>query len=180
MLYDRAGSAFALNADAVDWDGALSSAEWLHVSGVTAAIGPQTAQAAVAAVKAARRLGLTVSFDCNYRASLWQAWGGDAPTILGELLANAELVFGDHRDIALVLGAAFEGPDQREQAATAAFAAYPNLKLMACTGRTQHTVSHHDLCGFLFGRDRSLEHRKPAAEPDHRPDRRRGRVRRRG
>lgn len=155
VLYDRAGSAFALNAGEVDWDGALSGAEWLHVSGVTAAIGPQTAQAAVAAVRTARRLGLTISFDCNYRASLWQAWDGDAPAILGELLANADLVFGDHRDIALVLGAAFGGADPRKQATAAAFAAYPNLKLMACTGRTQHTVTHHDLCGFLYSRDQA-------------------------
>lgn len=153
VLYDRAGSAFALNAGGLDWSAALAGAEWLHVSGVTAAIGPQTAAAALGAVRAGRELGLTISFDCNYRASLWQAWEGDAPAILGELLAHADLVFGDHRDIALVLGARFEGDRAREQAVRAAFEAYPRLKLMACTGRTQHTVNHHDLCGYLFARD---------------------------
>jgi 2-dehydro-3-deoxygluconokinase len=156
VLYDRAGSAFALEVAGLDWDSALKDVEWLHVSGITAAIGPQTAQAAIAAVQAARRLGLTVSMDCNYRASLWQAWDGDAPAILAEMLAHADLVFGDHRDVALVLGAAFEQDDAhglRRQAAVAAFGAYPRLRYLACTDRVQHTVDHHDLSGFLFSRD---------------------------
>lgn len=156
VLYDRAGSAFAFGAAGLDWDAGLAGAEWLHVSGITAAIGPQTAQAAIAAVKAAKRLGLKVSMDCNYRATLWQAWDGDAPAILGEMLAHADLVFGDHRDIALVLGASFKGDDShglRRQAAAVAFNAYPTLRYLACTDRVQHTVDHHDLSGFLFGRD---------------------------
>jgi 2-dehydro-3-deoxygluconokinase len=157
VLYDRAASAFALNAADLDWDAELAGAGWLHVSGVTAAIGPQTAAAAIAAVRAARRLGLTVSMDCNYRATLWQAWDGDAPAILGEMLSQADLVFGDHRDIALVLGASFEVDQEaqglRRLAADLAFKAFPNLKRLACTDRVQHTVNHHDLTGFLFDRD---------------------------
>ncbi|WP_340646439.1 sugar kinase [Phenylobacterium sp.] len=157
VLYDRADSAFSRGVSAVDWDAALAGAGWLHVSGVTAAIGADTAKAAVDAVRAARRLGLTVSMDCNYRATLWQAWDGDAPAILGEMLSQADLVFGDHRDIALVLGTSFEsgeGADGlRRWAADMAFKAWPNLKRLACTDRVQHTVNHHDLAGFLFSRE---------------------------
>lgn len=156
VLYDRADSAFVRAAAGIDWDAALAGAEWLHVSGITAALGQETAGAAIAAVKAAARLGLTVSMDCNYRPSLWALWDGDAPAILGEMLSHADLVFGDHRDIALVLGATFDGGDAeslRRQAADLAFAAYPRLKYMACTDRVQHTVNHHDLSGFLLGRD---------------------------
>lgn len=156
VLYDRADSAFSRGASGVDWDAELAGAGWLHVSGVTAAIGPDTAKAAVDAVKAARRLGLTVSVDCNYRATLWQAWNGDAPAILAEMLSQADLVFGDHRDIALVLGASFEGrggaEDMRRWAADMALQAWPNLGRLACTDRVQHTVNHHDLAGFLFTR----------------------------
>ena len=157
VLYDRADSAFSRGASAIDWDAGLAGAGWLHVSGVTAAIGPETAKAAVEAVKAARRLGLTVSVDCNYRTTLWQAWGGDAPAILGDMLSQADLVFGDHRDIALVLGASFESGEGaeglRRWAADMAFKAWPNLARLACTDRVQHTVNHHDLAGFLFSRD---------------------------
>lgn len=157
VLYDRADSAFSRGASAIDWDAALVGAGWLHVSGVTAAIGPDTAKAAVDAVRAARRLGLTVSMDCNYRATLWQAWDGDAPAILGEMLSQADLVFGDHRDIALVLGAPFEiggeADGLRRWAADMAFKAWPNLQRLACTDRVQHTVNHHELAGFLISRD---------------------------
>ncbi len=156
VLYDRADSAFArADAGAVDWDAELDGAGWLHLSGVTAAIGPGSAQAALRAARAARAAGVTVSFDCNYRASLWAAWDGDGPAILGEILSLADLVFGDHRDIALILGRTFEGQGEspRAQAAAAAFAAYPNLARMASTRRIQHSVDHHDLSGFMFARD---------------------------
>ena len=156
VLYDRADSAFCRGVGAIDWEAALQGASWLHVSGVTAAIGPDTAGAAVDAVRAARRLGLTVSMDCNYRATLWQAWNGDAPAILSEMLSQADLVFGDHRDIALVLKTAapegLEAEGLRRWAAERAFKAWPNLKRLACTDRVQHTVNHHDLTGFLFSR----------------------------
>ncbi len=160
VLYDRAESAFArADADAIDWDVQLDGAGWLHLSGVTAAIGPASARAALRAARAARTAGATVSFDCNYRASLWAAWDGDGPAILGELLSLADLVFGDHRDIALILGRTFEdegegqGASPRAQAAAAAFAAYPALQRMASTRRIQHSVDHHDLSGFMFARD---------------------------
>ncbi len=156
VLYDRADSAFArADADAVDWDVELDGAGWLHLSGVTAAIGPASAKAAVRAARTARAAGVTVSLDCNYRASLWAAWDGDGRAILGEILSLADLVFGDHRDIALILGQTFEGQGEtpRAQAAAAAFAAYPNLARMASTRRIQHSVDHHDLSGFMFARD---------------------------
>jgi 2-dehydro-3-deoxygluconokinase len=156
VLYDRAASAFALGAADLDWDAGLKGAEWLHVSGVTPAIGPQTAEAAIAAVKAAKRLGLTVSMDGNYRATMWRTWDGDAPAILNEMLSHADIVFGDHRDIALILGKAAQGDDAdslKRWAADTAFRAYPGLKLLACTDRVQHTVNHHDLSGFLYSRD---------------------------
>ncbi|MES2340238.1 MAG: sugar kinase [Pseudomonadota bacterium] len=156
VLYDRADSAFCRGAGTIDWEAALGGAGWLHISGVTAAIGPDTADAAVDAVRAARRLGLTVSMDCNYRATLWQAWNGDAPAILAQMLSQADLVFGDHRDIALVLKAAapegLEAEGLRRWAAERAFKAWPNLARLACTDRVQHTVNHHDLTGFLFSR----------------------------
>lgn len=156
VLYDRADSAFCRGAGAIDWAAALQGADWLHVSGVTAAIGPDTAGATVDAVRAARRLGLTVSMDCNYRATLWQAWNGDAPAILAQMLSQADLVFGDHRDIALVLKTAapegLEAEGLRRWAAERAFKAWPKLARLACTDRVQHTVNHHDLTGFLFSR----------------------------
>src|SRR5687768_6131452 len=83
VLYDRAGSAFALaDPAAYDWPALLAGADWLHLSGVTPALGERAAAAAIAAAREARRLGVKVSFDGNYRPKLWEAWNGDAPGLL--------------------------------------------------------------------------------------------------
>lgn len=72
VIYDRAGSAFAKasRSDFV-WDTTLSDARWFHWSGITPAISPATAEAVADALVCAKRLGLTVSFDMNFRAKLW-------------------------------------------------------------------------------------------------------------
>ncbi len=159
VIYDRAYSAFAEAApDLIDWDAELAGADAFHLSGVTAAVGPRAAEAALRAARAARARGLTVSFDCNYRQKLWDAWKGDAPGILKELVSLADVVFGDHRDMGLILGGdyAVKGAEQRRRlAADAAFAAFPQLKRLASTVRIQHSVDHHDLAGLMFSRDES-------------------------
>jgi len=159
VLYDRAHSAFAeAAADLIDWDAALEGADAFHLSGVTAAVGPRAAEAALRAAKAARRRGLSVSFDCNYRPKLWDAWKGDAPAILKELVGQADTVFGDHRDIAMLLGGRFDQPDPEARgraAADAAFESFPNLERLVHTTRTQHSVEHHDLTGHLYGPNES-------------------------
>ena len=143
VIYDRARSSFAgADHDKTDWREALKGAGWLHVSGVTAALGANVAEAVIRAVTEARKLGLTVSFDCNYRAKLWQAWNGDAPAILRQILAQADIAFGNERDIALILGGS---PANAREAADAAFKAFPNLQLMAATHRVEHSVNHHAL-----------------------------------
>ncbi len=159
VIYDRAGAAFAeAAAELIDWDAEFAGADAFHLSGVTAAVGPRAAQAALRAARAARDKGLTVSFDCNYRQKLWDAWNGDAPGILKELVSLADVVFGDHRDMALILGGDYttKGAEQRRRrAADAAFAAFPRLKRLASTVRIQHSVDHHDLAGHMFSKDDS-------------------------
>ncbi|MFC4729168.1 sugar kinase [Coralloluteibacterium thermophilus] len=156
VVYDRAGSAFATAPDALDWPRVFDGADHLHVSGVTPALGPASAQAAIAAVRAARNAGLRVSFDGNYRARLWQAWDGDAAGLLRQVLDQADIAFVDHRDVALLLGRRFEEADPAARfaaAADAAFAAFPRLARMACTVRTTHSVDHHALQGLMALRE---------------------------
>lgn len=157
VTYDRAGSTFAQAApDAVDWHEAMRGAAILHFSGITPALGPNAAAAALRAAKAARGEGVTVSFDGNFRGKLWAAWGGDGPAVLRDLLACADLAFIDDRDIALVLGHKFASTEpsmRRREAARAAFAAFPELSRIASTFRIQHTVDHHELSAAMFTRD---------------------------
>jgi len=161
VLYDRAGSAFALAAaDTYDWPALLADTRLLHLSGITPALGPATAQAALEAARAARAAGVLVSFDGNYRAKLWAAWDGDPRTRLHALLVETDLAFADHRDIELVLGidgdASLSARDRFTAAAGAAFAAFPHLQRIATTTRAQASVDHHRLGAMLATRDGAL------------------------
>jgi len=162
IVYDRAGSAFATaRFSRFNWTRLLKGAGWLHVSGVTAALGPNSVAAALKAMQTARKLGVSVSFDCNYRPTLWQAWGGDAPNLIRGLMAEADLMFGGHRDIELVFGRTFDGADatsvREHNAADFAFSQFPHLKRMVSTRRTQVSADHNKLSGQMFTRDRALE-----------------------
>ena len=157
VLYDRAGSTFALQpAHSWDWDAALTGAAWLHLSGVTPALGADSALAAELALAAAERLGVRVSFDGNYRAALWQLWDGQPATRLARLVAGSELLFASDRDIDLLLGPAAPATDSRQaiiRAAQRAFATFPRLRRMACTIREQRSVDHHRLSALMVGAD---------------------------
>lgn len=146
IFYDRQDSSFArAEPGDFDWDALLDGVGLLHMSGITPALGPRSAEAAVAAADAAMRLGVPISFDGNYRAQLWAAWDSDPKTILTRLVSKAEFLFGNHRDISLLLGAKFggEGPDRRREAAEAAFGAFPNLKMIASTARHVDDADRH-------------------------------------
>jgi 2-dehydro-3-deoxygluconokinase len=156
IVYDRAGSSFAqARASDFDWDAHLAGAGLLHLSGITPALGPQSSEAALTAARAAKRLGVPVSFDGNYRAMLWEAWDSDPRAVLSELIGMTDILFGNHRDLSLVLGRDFsgDGSDRRREAAEAGFAAFPDLKLIASTAR--HTVSadHHCIAARVDLRD---------------------------
>lgn len=146
VTYDRAGSSFAqAGPEDFDWQTLLAGASWLHLSGITPALGSRSAEAALAAMKAAKSAGLTISFDCNYRARLWESWDSDPRAVLTELVGMADVLFGNHRDVTLLLGHEFrgDGPERRREAALAAFGAFPNLRAMASTARQVEDADHH-------------------------------------
>lgn len=159
IVYDRAGSAFAqAAADAYDWPSLLAGAAWLHVSGVSPAVGGQAALAVLGAMEAARALGVQVSFDGNYRASLWAARGCDGAEVLHGLLSHADLAFADQRDIALALGQpGLAQAGRGAEAALACFAAFPHLRRLAATQRVQDSVDRHQLSATLYTRAALLQ-----------------------
>ena len=163
ITYDRAGSAFAGAApEAIDFAGALAGARLLHCGGITPALGPQGVALARAAQDAAKAAGVPVCFDGNYRAQLWAAWDNDPATILRELVNDATILIGNHRDISLLLGRDFsgDGADRRRAAAEAAFDAFPNLELIASTARHLVTSDHHRISARVDSRDDSHQTRE--------------------
>lgn len=160
IVYDRADSAFAnAPADAFDWKTLLSGASMLHLSGITPALGPATAQAALQAARAAKELGVAISFDGNYRARLWEAWDSDPRAVLTELVSLADTMFGNHRDVSLLLGKQFsgDGADRRREAAEAAFAAFPNLKRIASTARHVDDADRHRIAARVDTPERGYQ-----------------------
>lgn len=139
ITYDRAGSTFAdAKVEDFDFAAALQGASLLHLSGITPALGPQGSKIALAAASAARKAGVPVSFDGNFRERLWAAWDSNPREILTELIGHAQILFGNHRDITLLSGKTFsaDGETRRVEAAQAAFEMFPNLELISSTART--------------------------------------------
>jgi 2-dehydro-3-deoxygluconokinase len=155
ILYDRAGSAFAETEPAVyDWNQLLDGCAWLHVSGVTPAVGSKAADAALNAAEVARARGVKLSFDGNYRGQMWARWSNDGPAILRRLIAGATLAFVNEKDIALILGDAALGEKTARPAAfAAAFAAFPTLQIIAATTREQTSVDDHRLAAEIVTRN---------------------------
>ncbi|MDB5678871.1 MAG: 2-keto-3-deoxygluconate kinase [Sphingomonas bacterium] len=148
VIYDRAHSSFAETpSEAWDWDVLLADVDRLHLSGITPALGPGPAASAIMAAEAAVARGIAISFDGNWRGKLWERWDSDPRGILTQLVALADLLFGNHRDIALLLGRDFssEGEDRRREAVEAAFAAFPKLQTIASTARAVEHVDLHRL-----------------------------------
>ncbi len=152
VIYDRAGSSFAeAGLEDFDWPVLFAGASWLHLSGITPALGPRSAEAAFAAVQAAKAAGLAVSFDCNYRARLWQGWDSNPRAVLTKLVEAADVLFGNHRDVGLLLGRQFggEAPERRREAALAAFDAFPNLRTIASTSRHVEDADRHRIAARI-------------------------------
>jgi len=156
VLYDREYSSFATApADLFDWPTLLADAAWLHVSGITPAVSTSGADAALRAVTAARRAGVKVSFDCNFRARVWGSRTPEAPALLAQLCGYADLILGDDRDIAFMLGfdsASTSGTERQRLAGKVAFDRFASLQWIACTARTRHSVDVQEISGVLQSR----------------------------
>ena len=159
IVYDREGSSFSLaEAGDFDWSRILDGASFLHLSGITPALGMRSAAAALAAVEAAQGKGVQVSFDGNYRAQLWNRWPSEPRAILTELITRADLLFGNHRDISLLLGMEFggDGEERRREAAVAAFDAFPKLQAIASTARHLDDTDRHRIAARIDTRDEAF------------------------
>lgn len=103
VVYDRAGSAFSqIDPAELDWPALLEGAGWLHLSGITPALGDGPARAAMDAADAARSLGVRVSVDLNYRPALWA--GRNPRDVVPHLVRNCDLLVGNPGAAAAMLG----------------------------------------------------------------------------
>lgn len=156
---DRANSsASRMKPGDVDWDllfGACGS-RWFHTGGIFAALSEQTAALTVQAVRKAKEYGTVVSYDLNYRPSLWQNRGGKeaAAALNRSVLPYVDVLFGNETDFYDALGIG----ERNEQAQSERFqkcaeqvcGVFPNLSVLASSLRFVHSASENDWSGAAY------------------------------
>ena len=154
---DRAHSATAaLAPDDVDWDALFAGGvRWFHTGGIFAGLSARTAETAAVAMAAARRHGTVVSYDLNYRPSIWKAQGGQAGAreVNRRLVEMVDVLIGNEEDFTAALGFAVPetgealsglDPAHFEAMLGEVTGAYPHLRVVATTLREVHTASDND------------------------------------
>ncbi len=161
VVYDRAHSAMAsIQKGMVDWESVFEGAGWFHWTGITPAISQGAADACLEAVKQARKMGLTVSTDLNYRAKLWK-YGVPSEVIMTELTSYCDIVLGNEEDAEKHFGIKPEGLDittQGEHVEAEAFRSvcqqmmkkFPNARKVITTLRGSLSASHNTWAGVLY------------------------------
>ena len=151
VVYDRAGSAFSqLDPAELDWESLLRGADWLHLSGITPALGEGPARAAQLAADAARALKVKVSVDLNYRPALWT--GRDPVPVTRALVAGCDLVIGNPGAVQAMLGVGpGEGGSEATLRATSqALARELGCRAVALTSRQVISASEHAWSAALY------------------------------
>ena len=164
VVYDREGASIAIAKPGdIDWNSALDGAGWFHVTGITPAISESAAALASEAVQTAKKKGLTVSCDLNYRKNLWK-WGKTASEVMGELVKHVDVAIANEEDVQMALGIqakvdVHSGELDRNQYKVLAgnvLSAYPEMKMIAITLRESRSASHNGWSACLHNRQEFL------------------------
>ncbi len=172
---DRANSAASqLKPGDIDWDELFGKrgVRWFHTGGIFAALSGTTAAVAEEAVAAARRHGTIVSYDLNYRASLWKGQGGQekAREVNSRIAPNVDVMIGNEEDFTACLGFEVEGLDENisninvekfKRMIAKVVEAYPNFQVVATTLRAVKTAGINDWGAICWhdGEYHEAEHR---------------------
>lgn len=145
-----------------DWEKIFGEqgVRWFHTGGIFAALSATTAVLTVEAVKAAKKHGTIVSYDLNYRPSLWKTIGGlkKAQEVNREIAKYVDVMIGNEEDFTASLGFAVKGAEDLKHIETGAFKAmietavkeFPNFKVAATTLRHVHTATVNDWSAILW------------------------------
>jgi 2-dehydro-3-deoxygluconokinase len=140
-----------------DWDDIFGrqGVRWFHTGGIFAALSDTTPQLVIEAVQAARKHGTVVSYDLNYRPSLWKSVGGltRAQEVNKEIAKYVDVMLGNEEDFTACLGFEVDGADENhlhldigafKRMITTAVRAYPNFRVVATTLRVAKTATRND------------------------------------
>lgn len=155
VFYNRCNEAASqLKPGDVDWNAVFAGGvRWFHSGGIFAALSETTGELIAEGMKAAKAAGAVTSFDLNYRAKLWNIWGGQerAQAVINSIVENVDVLVGNEEDLQLGLG--IPGPDviTKSKLDPSTFfgmidqvvGKYPQVKIVATTLREVHSTNHH-------------------------------------
>jgi 2-dehydro-3-deoxygluconokinase len=171
---DRANSAASqLKEGDIDWDHIFGKlgVRWFHTGGIYAALSATTPAVVIEAVKAAQKHGTIVSYDLNYRPSLWKNIGGHAKAqeVNREIAKYVDVMIGNEEDFTACLGFEVEGVDENigniqvenfKKMIERAVAGFPNFKATATTLREVHTATVNDWSAIVWHDGKFFESRQ--------------------
>ena len=159
-----------------DWEDIFGNqgVRWLHTGGIFAALSESTAETVIEAVKTARKHGTIISYDLNYRPSLWKSIGGleKAQEVNREIAKYIDVMIGNEEDFTACLGFEVEGVDENissidvdkfKAMINTAVSEFPNFKVTATTLRAVKTATVNDWGAICWAGGEFYE-------SEHRPD----------
>ena len=166
---DRGNTAASqLTATSIDWDSIFSQGvRWFHTGGIYAGLSESTPGVIEAAMKSAKKYGTKISYDLNYRPSLWSAIGGQAKAqeVNRKLAPFVDVMIGNEEDFTESLGFKVEGLSSNfTEIDHSAFGAmvqevvktYPNLEVIGTTLRKVHSASIKDWSAIAWSKETGL------------------------
>jgi 2-dehydro-3-deoxygluconokinase len=155
VFYNRSNEAAAqLKPGDFDWEAIFGGGlRWFHSGGIFAALSETTGEVIIEGMRAAKAAGAVTSFDLNYRAKLWNLWGGNdvALSVVRHIVENVDVLVGNEEDLQMGLG--IPGPEvaAKSRLDPQAFfgmigrvtAMYPQVKVVATTLREVHSTNRH-------------------------------------
>jgi 2-dehydro-3-deoxygluconokinase len=168
VIYDREYSAISLaKPGSIDWEKAFRDVGWFHITGITPAISASAAEFSMEAVKEAKKRGVTVSCDLNFRKNLWK-YGKTAPEVMRELVKYVDVAIANEEDCQKSLGIEVNvdvksgelDTDKYKALSDAVLNAYPNLKMIAITLRESRSADINGWAACLNDRENFYLSRK--------------------
>ncbi len=168
VIYDRAHSSISeIQPGMIDWDRVFEGVDWFHWTGITPAISQGAADVCLEAIRAANRLGVTVSCDLNYRKNLWK-YGKRADEVMPALVEGCDIILGNEEDAEKVFGIKPEGFDATatagrvdaakfESVCRQLMARFPRARKVIITLRGSINANHNTWGGVLFDGQRLYE-----------------------
>jgi 2-dehydro-3-deoxygluconokinase len=161
VVYDRDFSSIALAKPGdLNWPEVFAGAQWFHITGITPALSANCAALALESVREAKRLGLTVSCDLNYRKNLWK-YGKQPAEVMRGLMQHVDVAIANEEDCQMALGIAADVDVHSGKLDHAVYQSltekvlreYPTLKSIAITLRESKSASHNGWSACMNNRE---------------------------